>query len=135
MMKVLLDTHIILWVLENNVKLPEKAREIIEDERNQIYYSTASVWEIAIKHMARPDKMRIDGQSFSKKCMDSGFEMLPVYDRHVYGVETLSRSDDAPPHNDPFDRIMLSQAKVDKLRFITHDSLIPFYNEECILAV
>ena len=134
-MKVLLDTHIILWVLENNVKLPEKAREIIEDERNQIYYSTASVWEIAIKHMARPDKMRIDGQSFLKKCMDSGFEMLPVYDRHVYGVETLSRSDDAPPHNDPFDRIMLSQAKVDKLRFIPHDSLIPFYNEECILAV
>lgn len=135
MMKVLLDMHIILWVLENNVKLPEKAREIIEDERNQIYYSTASVWEIAIKHMARPDKMRIDGKSFSKKCTDSGFEMLPVYDRHVYGLETLSRSDDAPLHNDPFDRIMLSQAKVDKLSFITHDSLIPFYNEECILAV
>ena len=135
MMKVLLDTHIILWVLENNVKLPGKAREIIEDERNQIYYSTASVWEIAIKHLARPDKMRIDGRSFSEKCIDSGFEMLPVYDRHVYGLETLSRSNDAPPHNDPFDRIMLSQAKVDKLRFITHDSLIPFYNEECVLAV
>ena len=49
-MRVLLDTHIILWALENNSKLPKKAREIIEDERNQIYYSTASVWEIAIKH-------------------------------------------------------------------------------------
>ena len=134
-MKVLLDTHIILWTLENNTKLSEKAREIIENERNQIYYSTAFVWEIAIKHMAHPEKMRIDGQGFSEKCMKSGFEMLPVYDRHVYGLETLTRPGDAPPHNDPFDRIMLSQAKVDELKFITHDSLIPYYNEECVLAV
>ena len=65
-MKVLLDTHIILWALENNAKLPKKAREIIENEHNQIYYSTASVWEIAIKHMAHPEKMRIDGQGFSE---------------------------------------------------------------------
>lgn len=134
-MKVLLDTHIVLWTLENNVKLPEKARDIIENEDNQIYYSTASVWEIAIKHMAHPDKMLIGGRSFSEKCMGSGFEMLPVYDRYVYELETLMRSDDAPPHNDPFDRIMLSQAKADGLKFITHDSLIPYYNEECILAV
>lgn len=134
-MKFLLDTHIILWALENNVKLPQRAREVIEDERNKIYYSTASVWEIAIKHMARPDKMHIDGRSFSEKCMASGFEMLPVYDRHVYGLETLARPDDAPPHNDPFDRIMLAQAKTDGLRFITHDLLIPFYHEGCILAV
>lgn len=66
---MLLDTHIILWVLENNIKLPKKAREIVEDERNQIYYSTASVWEIAIKHMAHPDKMRINGRSFSEECV------------------------------------------------------------------
>ena len=134
-MRVLLDTHIILWTLENNVKLSKKARELIEDERNQIYYSTASVWEIAIKHMARPDKMCIDGRNFSEKCIDSGFEMLPVYDRHVYGLETLARPYDAPPHNDPFGRIMLSQAKVDGLKFITHDSLFPFYNEKCVLLV
>lgn len=134
-MRVLLDTHIILWALENNIKLSAKAREIIEDERNQIYYSTASVWEIVIKHMANPDKMRIDGRSFSEKCMDSGFEMLPVYDRHVHGLETLVRADGAPPHKDPFDRIMLAQAKVDDLTFITHDFLIPFYHEGCVLAV
>lgn len=134
-MRVLLDTHIILWALENNSKLPEKAREIIEDERNQIYYSTASVWEIAIKHMARPDKMLITGRAFSEKCIESGFEMLPVYDRHVYGLETLEKPENAPPHNDPFDRIMLAQAKVDGLKFMTHDSLLPYYHEGCILAV
>lgn len=134
-MRVLLDTHIILWTLENNIKLPKKAREIIENENNQIYYSTASVWEIAIKHMANPDNMRVDGRSFSEKCMNSGFEMLPVYDRHVYGLETLVRPDDAPSHKDPFDRIMLAQAKVDDLKFITHDTLISFYHEKCILTV
>lgn len=134
-MKILLDTHIIFWALENNVKLIERAREIIENERNQIYYSTASVWEIAIKHMAHPEKMRIDGRGFSEKCTCSGFEILPIYNRHIYGLETLARPDNAPPHNDPFDRILLSQAKVDGLKFITHDSLISYYNEECVLIV
>ncbi len=67
--------------------------------------------------------------------MESGFEMLPAYDRHVYGLETLAKPNDAPPHNDPFDRNMLAQAKVDELKFITHDSLISCYNEECIWAM
>lgn len=134
-MKILLDTHIIFLALENNVKLIERVREIIENERNQIYYSTASVWEIAIKHMAHPEKMRIDGRGFSEKCTCSGFEILPIYNRHIYGLETLARPDNAPPHNDPFDRILLSQAKVDGLKFITHDSLISYYNEECVLIV
>ncbi|MDO5424265.1 MAG: type II toxin-antitoxin system VapC family toxin [Eubacteriales bacterium] len=134
-MKVLLDTHIILWALENSSKLPEQARKIIEDEENQIYYSTASIWEIAIKHKARPDKMRIDGRGLSEKCQASGFEMLPVSDRHVYELDTLTRPEDAPPHNDPFDRIMLSQAKADGLKFLTHDSLIPHYHEPCVLSV
>lgn len=64
-MRILLDTHIILWTLENNIKLPKQVRQIIEDERNQIYYSRVAVWEITIKHMACPDKMHINGQSFS----------------------------------------------------------------------
>ena len=134
-MKVLLDTHIILWALDNNPKLSEKARQIISDSENQIYYSTASIWEIAIKHMARPDKICIDSQNLSDKCKASGFEMLPIYDRHVYKLETLTREKSAPPHNDPFDRILISQAKADGMKFITHDALIPQYNEDCIMAV
>lgn len=72
-MKVLLDTHIILWALDNNPRLPVKARQLIENEENQIYYSTASVWEVAIKHMARPDKIFIDARGMSDKCRASGF--------------------------------------------------------------
>lgn len=61
--------------------------------------------------------------------------MLPVCDQHVYELETLTREEGAPPHNDPFDRILISQAKADGMKFVTHDSLIPQYNEGCIVTV
>lgn len=60
-MKLLLDTHIILWALDDNPKLPLEARTFIMDEKNDIYYSTASGWETAIKYMSRPDKIWIGG--------------------------------------------------------------------------
>lgn len=60
-MKVLIDTHIAIWAVLNDPKLPERARDIILDRENEIFYSTASVWEITIKHMLHPDKLRING--------------------------------------------------------------------------
>ncbi len=60
-MKVLLDTHIIIWAALNDTRLSEKAKDIIVNPDNEIYYSTASVWEITIKHMARPGQMRYSG--------------------------------------------------------------------------
>ena len=59
-MKVLIDTHIAIWAVLNDPKLPERARDIILDRENEIFYSTASVWEITIKHMLHPDKLRIN---------------------------------------------------------------------------
>ena len=134
-MKILLDTHIIIWTLENNPKLSDKARELIEDESNEIFYSVASIWEVQIKHMARPDKMHIDGKDLSEKCIASGFTVLPVVERHVFALDYLKRKEGAAPHNDPFDRMLISQAKQDGLLFLTHDSLLPDYQEECIYAV
>lgn len=60
--------------------------------------------------------------------------MLVIRDDHVYALETLLRTENAPRHNDPFDRIMIAQAKAEHLDFITHDSLLTYYNEECILC-
>ena len=134
-MKVLLDTHIILWFLANDSRLPDKAKQIILDERNEILYSTASVWEIAIKHMANPGKMRINGSKFADGCHQVGFKMIPIIDSHVAALETLKRPDDAPHHKDPFDRIMIAQAKAEGLKFVTHDALLPYYNESCLLSV
>ena len=61
-MKVLLDTHILLWTLSNYVKLSAKARNIIENEHNDIYYSLISVWEVEVKHLLHPDDMKFNGQ-------------------------------------------------------------------------
>jgi len=134
-MRVLLDTHILLWALTEDPKLPEDAQKIISDVNNEIFYSSASIWEVAIKHMNHPDSMPVSAKELSDYCKGAGYEMLPVIDEHVFSLETLFRAKKAPRHNDPFDRIMIAQAKTEELQFITHDALLPYYNEECIMWV
>ncbi|MBD5452340.1 MAG: type II toxin-antitoxin system VapC family toxin [Lachnospiraceae bacterium] len=134
-MKILIDTHIAIWAVLNDPKLPNKAKDIILDETNEIFYSTASVWEITIKHMLHPDKIRINGSLLEKGCESNGYVVLPILNKHVSALETLKRSKNAPKHNDPFDRIMVAQAKVEGLMFLTHDALIPYYDESFIISV
>lgn len=134
-MRLLLDTHIILWALDDNPKLSSRARTLIVNEDNDIYYSAASVWETTIKYMAKPDKIHISGSRLSDLCRDMGYRMLPITDSHVRALETLTYHREFQTHNDPFDRIMVAQAKADGLKFVTHDSKIPFYMESCIIAV
>lgn len=134
-MKVLIDTHIAIWAVLNDPKLPERAKDIILDKENVIFYSTASMWEITIKHMLHPDKLRINGNLLEKGCEGNGYIVLPILNKHVSALETLKRHNDAPKHNDPFDRIMIAQAKAESLMFLTHDSLIPYYNELFIISV
>lgn len=107
----------------NDPKLPGKAKEILLDMENEILYSTASIWEITIKHMLHPEKLRMNGNILEKGCEDNGYTVLPILNAHVSCLETLKRAPNAPRHNDPFDRIMIAQAKAEKLMFLTHDSL------------
>ena len=134
-MKLLLDTHIILWALNDNPKLSSQARELIMDAGNDIYYSSASIWETTIKYMSKPDKIRISGSKLSDLCREMGYQMLPIADNHVKVLETLIYHNQNQVHNDPFDRIMIAQAKADGLKFVTHDSKIPFYEESCVMVV
>ena len=134
-MNLLLDTHILIWALNEDPALPETARELILDPDNVIYYSTVSVWEIAIKHATHPDNVEFTGKELSGYCEEAGFHCLEVKNRHVFALETLKRPEDAPRHNDPFDRILVSQAKAENMVFLTHDSLIPYYGERCIMPV
>ena len=134
-MKLLLDTHIILWALNDNPKLSSQARELIMDAGNDIYYSSASIWETTIKYMSKPDKIRISGSKLSDLCREMGYQMLPIADNHVKALEMLVYHNQNQVHNDPFDRIMIAQAKADGLKFVTHDSKIPFYEESCVIVV
>lgn len=134
-MKLLLDTHIALWAIADTAKLSSEAIGLLEAESNQVFYSTASVWEIAIKHKIKPDNMPVSEEAFVKLCEMTGFTCLLVKPEHVFWIKTLERPVDAPKHNDPFDRMLLAQAKCENLTFITHDSLIPYYGEKCVLVV
>ena len=134
-MNLLLDTHILIWALNEDPKLSEKARSLILDPGNAVYYSSVSIWEFAIKHALHPDNVAFSGKELSQYCQEAGFLPIEMRDRHVYALETITRADDAPAHHDPFDRILIAQAKAENLSFLTHDSLIPYYNETCIVPV
>ena len=130
---ILLDTHIILWMFEGNEKLSQKARTIISDNIDSIYYSIASMWEVQIKYGIK--KMPISGREFMHYCEQSGYHKLPIDDMHIIELANLQREDGSIPHNDPFDRILLSQAKAEGFSFVTHDPLFRAYNENCVVEV
>ena len=134
-MNLLLDTHIALWALDDAPQLSEKARELIMDPNNTIYYSTVSVWEVMLKHARRPDEIPFDERDFSECCQSAGFISLGLADKHILAVSTLSRPDNVKEHNDPFDRLLIAQAQVENLSFLTQDELIPDYNERCVIPV
>ncbi|HCT89931.1 MAG TPA: PIN domain nuclease [Lachnospiraceae bacterium] len=134
-MNLLLDSHILIWALNDDPRLSDKARELIMDPDNAIYYSVVSIWEISIKHASHPENVTFTGKELSEYCREAGFLPAEMRDRHVYALETITRAENAPPHHDPFDRMLVAQAKAENMSFLTHDSWIPYYNETCIISV
>ena len=134
-MEILADTHILIWYLTGDERLSANARSLIDDKSNSIYYSIVSLWEIAIKHGRKPDKLTISALEFADCCRIQGFNEYALKKQHVFAVDSLYRHEDAPQHKDPFDRLLICQAKTDNLMFITHDDLLPYYNEPCIIIV
>ena len=134
-MNLLLDTHLLIWALNEDPNLPEKAREMILDERNVIYYSAVSIWEVAIKHAAHPEDIQFSSKELVEFCREAGFQQIEMRDKHAFALETIKRAEGAPPHHDPFDRMLVAQAKAENFAFATHDSLISYYEERCIIPV
>lgn len=126
-MKYLLDTHILLWSLNNDRRLKDHIREILIDPENMIYISVSSAWEIGIKLKTNPDfKLKT---TLREAFAISGFEILPIYFEHTLQVGKLPLY-----HNDPFDRILIAQAKTEGLTLITSDPKIWKYNISQIKA-
>ncbi len=135
-MDILLDTHILVWLLTGDSKLPAKVTELVESKANAVFFSSISMWEIAIKRLVHPDKITgIPVEKLMIMCEDARINELCLKTQHTYFLETLTRPDDAPMHKDPFDRILISQAKSERMTFITHDDRLTAYNEHCILYV
>lgn len=134
-MKILLDTHILVWYFEDNAKLSQKARNLIENDYNEIYYSLISVLEIEIKHTAHPDRLSLDGEKFISYCQKLGFIQAPLGVEHVLEIKNLIRGENTPPHRDPFDRLMLCQAIVEDMKFMTHDKRIAEYVTNAVCKI
>ncbi len=134
-MKLLLDTHIALWAISDSKRLSGDIQALLENEDNTVYYSIVSVWEIAIKRKIHPEQMPMDEEVFVSLCEETGLERLDIRLPHIFALKGLTRQEAVPRHNDPFDRLLLSQAKTEGFRFLTHDSLIAGYNEPCVLMI
>ena len=134
-MKLLLDTHILIWALNNDPRLSRKARTLIQDQNNTIYCSSVSIWEISIKHSSHPEHVKFSGEQLAFYCGQAGFIPLEMREKHVFSLETISQKEGSLKHHDPFDRMLIAQAKAEHMKLITHDSLLGQYSEDCIVLV
>ena len=135
-MNLLLDTHILIWVHTEDRRLSDKAKELLTNKANIIYYSPISIWESEIKLAIRPNDFLFSGKQLNMLCRAADMILLPLQPEHIFALSTLHYSETAPkPHKDPFDRMLICQAKTEGMKFITHDSLIPYYDEECVISI
>jgi PIN domain nuclease of toxin-antitoxin system len=123
--KFLLDTHIMLWWALGDEKLPKAGRALISDERNECVVSVASLWEVAIKScLGRGLPKGITAVRYAELIDEAGFVLKDVRRDHALGVEQLDGI-----HGDPFDRLMVSQARVEGLSLLTHDKALADYGD------
>ena len=121
-MKLLLDTHVLLWAAGEPDKLSDEALSLIEVPDNELFFSAASLWEIAIKSgLDRPD-FRVDPRLLRRGLLDNGYTELPIMSVHAVEVEALP-----PIHKDPFDRILVAQSMVEGILLLTSDAVVARY--------
>lgn len=126
-MRILLDTHVALWAITDDIRLTTTARKLIAEPANTIVVSVATVWEIAIKHALGRGDMPISGREAIGYFTAAGYLLLDVAPEHAAGVEDLPSI-----HADPFDRLLVAQALSEPLRLITHDATVARYSDSII---
>lgn len=119
-MKILLDTHTLIWALGTPEKMPEYIVEMICNESNDIYVSAASLWEISIKNKKSPEKMPFTATQIRDYCQRAGYYFLSLSIDSVATFDKLTFKN----NNDPFDQILVSQSIANNMRFVTHDEKI-----------
>jgi PIN domain nuclease of toxin-antitoxin system len=128
-MKLLLDTHILLWAAGQPDRLSDKARTMLLEPRNTLFFSAASIWEVVIKRGIGRDDFKVDPYRLRKMLILNCYNELPITTEHVLRVDTLPQF-----HKDPFDRILIGQARSEAMVLLTVDSAVIQY-EEAVMAV
>lgn len=121
-MKLLVDTHLLLWAAGQPESLPDPARSLMENPENALLFSAASLWEIAIKRSLGRSDFRVDPRVLRRGLIDNGYGELPISSEHAVIVDNLP-----PIHKDPFDRILIAQAMIEGIVLLTADSVVAQY--------
>ena len=121
-MKLLLDTHLLLWAAGEPQRLSKQARRLIDNPDNELLFSAASLWEVAIKRGLGREDFKVDARLLRRGLLDNGYSELPIISDHVVATESLP-----PIHKDPFDRVLVAQATVEGVTLLTIDSLVSQY--------
>ena len=121
-MKILLDTHLLLWAAGEPRRLSRQARRSIDNRENEVLFSAASLWEVAIKCGLGREDFKVDARLLRRGLLDNGYSELPIMSEHVVATESLPLI-----HKDPFDRILVAQATVEGITLLTVDSLVSKY--------
>lgn len=121
-MRLLCDTHLLLWAAGASERLPAAARDLIEDPAALPLFSAASIWEVAIKSGLGRADFQVDAGLLRRGLADNGWEELPVTASHAAAVAALP-----PHHRDPFDRLLVAQAQVEGVTLLTSDAALGAY--------
>jgi PIN domain nuclease of toxin-antitoxin system len=123
--RLILDTHLLLWAVAASRRLPAEARDLLIDPRNTVFYSAASIWEIAIKSRLGRRDFRVDIRRLLVAAVETGFVELPVTSAHAARVATLPDL-----HRDPFDRLLVGQALAESAVLLTNDAPLGEYSKQ-----
>jgi PIN domain nuclease of toxin-antitoxin system len=121
-MKLMLDTHLLLWAAGQPKKMSAASRKLIMNPENELIFSAASLWEIAIKQGLGREDFQADARLLRRGLLDNGYVELPIRSEHVVSIDALP-----PIHKDPFDRILVAQAMVEGITLLTVDPLVAKY--------
>jgi PIN domain nuclease of toxin-antitoxin system len=122
-MRLLLDTHLLLWAAVEPGRLSSAARKLMKDVGNELTFSAASFWEIAIKRSLGRSDFRVDPRLLRRGLLDNGYSELLIGSDHALAIDGLPRL-----HKDPFDRILIAQAMVEGITLLTADPLVAQYS-------
>lgn len=126
-MLLLLDTHLLLWAAYEPEKLSAEARDRIGDESNDLLFSAASIWEVSIKSALAKSAFSVNPRILRRGLVENGYRELPITSAHAIAVGDLP-----PIHQDPFDRILIAQARTEGLELLTVDAKVIAYGEPVI---
>jgi PIN domain nuclease of toxin-antitoxin system len=120
--KLLLDTHLLLWSAGQPERLSKEARALIEAPENELFFSSASLWEVVIKRGLGREDFKVDARLLRRGLLDNGYSELPIGSEHVVAVDNLPAI-----HKDPFDRVLVAQAQVEGITLLTADPTVAEY--------